>query len=380
MRRGRLLILVAIILLLGVAAVFLWMRRQTPGPSGVAATPAALDRQNVVIAAQDISRGAVIPENGVILAPFPADAVVETMITGDVTQVIGRYARQDIARGLPVTTGMITDEAGDLLGTGSTASVAIPPGYTAIAVPMNRLSGVAYALRDGDSVDVIGTMLMVDLDTDFQTILPNNTAALLSPGDTVATGGVQAEPPSSQLVVEELINSLTAQTVSGGAASPVGNATFDETVGQPFYQVPSEAQRPRLVSQTLIQDITVLHVGNFFYTDERGEEVPNSIGAVPATDALASIPQPPDLITLIVTPQDAVTLNYLVYAGAELSLALRSAADSTVATTEAVTLEYLLNTYNIPVPTKLPYGLEPRIDSLLSPAPQDILVQPAPTQ
>jgi hypothetical protein len=61
-------------------------------------------------------------------------------------------------------------------------------------------------------------------------------------------------------------------------------------------------------------------------------------------------------------------------------LALRPAADTTTATTEAVTLEYLLNTYNIPMPTNLPYGLEPRIDSLLSPTIQDVLPQPAPAQ
>ena len=180
MRRGRTLILIALILLLGVAAAWLFLRgRGSGGGGGAQATPVALDRQNVVIAAQDISRGSVIPENAVILAPFPADAVVETMITNDVSQVIGRYARQDIARGLPITTGMITKQAGDLLGTGSTAAVAIPPGYTAIAVPLNRLAGVAFALRDGDAVDVIGTMLMVDIDPDFQTILPNSSMILL---------------------------------------------------------------------------------------------------------------------------------------------------------------------------------------------------------
>ncbi|MCX6072498.1 MAG: hypothetical protein NTU91_16875, partial [Chloroflexi bacterium] len=75
MRRGRLLILVALILLLAVAAVYLVLKGRGGSIGGAQETPVALDRQNVVIASQDISRGAAIPENGVILAPFPADSV-----------------------------------------------------------------------------------------------------------------------------------------------------------------------------------------------------------------------------------------------------------------------------------------------------------------
>ena len=375
MRLGKLLIVFAIVLILGLVALYAVLNLN----AGEQAAESGPQTTDIVVVTQPIPRGSLITDEALGMQAIPTTDSIGVMFT-DKNLAIGKVARYDLEPGVPLMTSMIADTSAGLVTGGSDTALLIPSGMVAFPIPIDRFSSLAYGLRAGDHVNVIATLLLVEMDSDFQTILPNNTAALLSPGDTVATGGVQAEPPSSQLVVEELINSLTAQTVSGGAASPVGNATFDETVGQPFYQVPSEAQRPRLVSQTLIQDITVLHVGNFFYTDERGEEVPNSIGAVPATDALASIPQPPDLITLIVTPQDAVTLNYLVYAGAELSLALRSAADSTVATTEAVTLEYLLNTYNIPVPTKLPYGLEPRIDSLLSPAPQDILVQPAPTQ
>ena len=375
MRLGKLLIVFAVVLILGLVALYAVLNLN----AGEQAAESGPQTTDIVVVTQPIPRGSLITDEALGMQAIPTTDSIGVMFT-DKNLAIGKVARYDLEPGVPLMTSMIADTSAGLVTGGSDTALLIPSGMVAFPIPIDRFSSLAYGLRAGDHVNVIATLLLVEMDSDFQTILPNNTAALLSPGDTVATGGVQVEPPSSQLVVEELINSLTAQTVSGGAASPVGNATFDETVGQPFYQVPSEAQRPRLVSQTLIQDITVLHVGNFFYTDERGEEVPNSIGAVPATDALASIPQPPDLITLIVTPQDAVTLNYLVYAGAELSLALRSAADSTVATTEAVTLEYLLNTYNIPVPTKLPYGLEPRIDSLLSPAPQDILVQPAPTQ
>jgi hypothetical protein len=67
-------------------------------------------------------------------------------------------------------------------------------------------------------------------------------------------------------------------------------------------------------------------------------------------------------VTLIVSPQDAVTLNYLILAGGKLNLVMRSAGDSLRSTTEPVTLQFILDQYNIPNPAKLPYGLEPRMD------------------
>ena len=370
MRRGRLLILVAIVLLLGVAAVYLVINRLGGGGGGGAQeTPVALDRQNVVIAGQDISRGAKIPENGVILAPFPADSVVETMITGDVNQVIGRYARQDIARGMPITTGMITTEAGDLLGTGSDASAAIPPGMTAIAVPMNRLSGVAYALRDGDSVDVIGTMLMVDLDEDYQSILPNSSMILLGNNTSPLTGYACQEVKASDKGLE-CINP---------EPPPFTRVDTEETTGTQLAIKPSESQRPRLVTQRLVENAIVLHVGSFTVPGEETQtglgSASTAAGAPPTTPQVVTV-RPPDIVTLIVTPQDALTINWAIKSGVDLVLTLRGPKDDTTTETTSVTLKYLVDNYNITVPSKLPYGLEPRLTAPIDPVlPND---QPAP--
>jgi hypothetical protein len=67
-----------------------------------------------------------------------------------------------------------------------------------------------------------------------------------------------------------------------------------------------------------------------------------------------------------------VTLNYLIIAGGKLNLVMRAAGDDQRIATEAVTLQFVLDQYNIPNPAKLPYGLEPRIDTFpayLSPFP-----------
>jgi pilus assembly protein CpaB len=85
------------------------------------------------------------------------------------------------------------------------------------------------------------------------------------------------------------------------------------------------------------------------------------------------------VITLIVTPQDAITLNYLVYSGAQLTMALRSAQDDTRVQTESVTLQFLLEQYNISVPAKLPNSMEPPITNLQPPVLRnDAVATPAP--
>ncbi|MFZ2095839.1 MAG: hypothetical protein WAV05_04290, partial [Anaerolineales bacterium] len=110
-------------------------------------------------------------------------------------------------------------------------------------------------------------------------------------------------------------------------------------------------------------------------TPEPGvEQAPAEAAATPTP-----MPAPPDVITLIVSPQDAVTLNYLIYGGAQLTLVLRNPRDTDVPTTEAVTLSYLLDQYNIPIPVKLPYGFEPAVNELVPPSlPNDNTPTPPP--
>jgi pilus assembly protein CpaB len=123
----------------------------------------------------------------------------------------------------------------------------------------------------------------------------------------------------------------------------------------------------------LLQDVVVLNVGDFpLPGTEAAAEAEPTPTPVPE-EGQAPPPTPvPDVITLIVRPQDAVTLNFILLAqphsAAQLSLALRGADDSSRENTLPVTLGFLLEQYQIPVPAKLPYSLNPRID-VLSPLP-----------
>jgi pilus assembly protein CpaB len=146
-----------------------------------------------------------------------------------------------------------------------------------------------------------------------------------------------------------------------------------------------------MVSQNLLQDAIVLQVGDFSYlAQEEASPAAQGEAAQPTEgeqqqqqqgegEPAAAPPPPPDVITLIVTPQDAITLNYLVYSGAQLTLALRAAQDDTRVQTESVTLQFLLEQYNISVPAKLPNSMEPPVRDLKAPELiNDVRPTPAP--
>jgi hypothetical protein len=157
---------------------------------------------------------------------------------------------------------------------------------------------------------------------------------------------------------------------------------LDPNFQEPFYIVPAERQRPRLVSQMVLQNVLVLHVGVFLLPSEEDGSTSNQ-SALPAQDgATASVIQPPDIITLVVTPQEAVTLTYLLHSGVQMTMTLRGPSDDVSRVeTEAATLQYLLSQYRIPVPAKLPYALEPRLDVIVPPVLKDLYTPaPAPAQ
>jgi pilus assembly protein CpaB len=374
MRRPRILILFALILLLGAAAAyFLLSAGGGNEPEEVQATPEfASDVVFVAIAAQDIARGAAIPEDGIVMSRMPANMVVETMISGPDeegirTRVIGKIARQDIGRGVPITEAMLTDQSGDLLAGGSDASLAIPPGYTAISVPMSRFSGVAYAIKAGDVVDVLITLMIVDVDPDFQSLLPNFVTSLNAPGGT-------AEFPSPSLTGSVQPVTVEEEDESGDYF-PLGKVIEEERTGQPFHVIPQEDQRPRVVTQRLVDSARVLHVGTFPLEGTQTSTQPTpqpeeGVGAPPPQEGQTvqvTTIEEPDIISLIVTPQDALALNWAMKVGAHMTFTLRAPNDTEATETTSVTLQYLIDNYNVTIPSKLPYQLEPRLDELVSP-------------
>jgi pilus assembly protein CpaB len=350
MRRGRIFIYLALILILGMVAVFMfWQKFLRPAElaAGAPAPTPVVDVVNVIVVTQKVPRGGVVEGSVLGMVPIPRDLFIQGMYS-NINEVEGHMAKFDLDAGVPLTSGMLAESAEELSGTGSMAALSIPRGMVAVSIPIDRLASVSYALQPGDHVNVMVTLNMIDLDPDFQSALPNGAASVIAPG----------VPP------EQGNNYLTVRVEGGEGSAVVGKGEALPVIGETIYAIPSESQRPRMVSQSMLQDAIVLNVGDF--TPEGEEAADGQTAETVATEGNQPPEQGeqaetvilPETITLIVSPQDAITLNYLVNLGAELSLALRSAGDETRVATESVTLQFLLEKYNIAVPVKLPYGLE----------------------
>ena len=341
MRRGRILIFLVLIVVIGLALLY-FAFNQFGGLTGVVPpTQAALTE--VYFAAQNIPQGTEITPEMLGTFSIPPENVAEVMFTvGEEGALIGQTARFSLDQGVVITSSMVG--TGPVEISGPAWAVQIPSGMVAAAIPTNRLALVGYGVNDGAHVNVNACMLFVDIDPAFQTVLPNFTAVL-----TGAFAPPEAPPTLSMGV---LTNELPSRQ---------GRVELDPTLQQPLYAVPAEAQRPRLVCQMILQDVVVLKLGNFGVQAPAAD--PNATPS-PAQQQQAT----PDIVTLMVTPQDSISLNYFVYSGAQLTMSLRNPNDTSRFAAESATLTSLLTQYNIALPSKLPYGTQPRVDVLVPPS------------
>jgi len=287
---------------------------------------------------------------------IPPERVAEVEFTvGEESNLVGQTARFTLEQGVIITSSMVG--SGPVEISGPAWAVQIPTGMVAAAIPTNRLATVAYGVNDGAHVNVNACMLFVDVDPSFQSVLPNFTAVVTGTG-----------------FVPEQLPVLSAAVISGGEAAKQGRVELDPTLQQPFYAVPAEPQRPRLVCQMILQDVVVMKLGNF------GFQAPSTDPNVTPSPAQAQQQAAPDIVTLMVNPQDSISLNYFVYSGTMLTMTLRNPNDTSRFAAESATLTSLLTQYNISLPSKLPYAMQPRIDQLVAPALPNDIVTVQPTQ
>ncbi len=358
MRRGTIIILVAIILIIVLVAVV-----ALPGLSNILkpTAPTATVYQ-VYYAQQKIAQGTIVTEELLGTYTLPETSVADVMFKIDEkNSLLGQKAKQDIEQGSIITSGDVVPPDVGLDAGGPAWANIIAAGKNAITIPISRLSAVGYGIADGAHVNVITCMLMVDVDPSYQTVTPNYVSAL--------TGPANVEPAKMPGITVGINNSAVAPQVFPYQ----GRTEVESAFQQGIYIVPSETQRPRPVCQMIIQDVSVLKLGNFPLTTE--QVAANQAAPTPQPGAQqASSGQAPDIVTLVVSPQEAVVLTYLVYTNTPLYLTLRNSGDTARQETESATLQFLLSQHRITVPVKLAYSLTPRVDTLSLPfLPNDIV-------
>ena len=323
----------------------------SPGGAGPGEAPQLIE---VVVSLQTVPRGWQMTEDELAIDLRRAEEVSSNVITS-IDDALGLYARTDIFQGETLTFDSLIGDP-TLIGIEEYGpSSLIPEGYVAQAVPMDRLSSVAYGLAEGDYVDVMATFLIYEIDEEFQTLLENSATFVLQ---SVTPGGEEGEEAQ---VAETLL-----------ILDPFGRF---ETLpnGDLALITPSEEQRPVQVSFVL-QGAKVVQVGPYF--PPAAVAVPTSTptpdpNATPTPEAglvPTPTPPPPDVLLLAMTPQQQLVMKYAVESAANIDFALRGPEDGQVYAVENVDLNYFLRRFNIEPPIDYGYTVSP-VFATVTPAP-----------
>jgi Flp pilus assembly protein CpaB len=255
-----------------------------------------------------------VPPDAVEVRAWPKDEGLPDDVARSLSDVVGKTARVDIPRQWPVSKSSVTTAE---LGAGADMALAIPKGQVAIAVPVRVLSAVANAIQPNDRVDALISLSMVGVIEDSQIKQP-----------VVLVGG------------EDCL----------AGCQPTGE------------------QIPRLVTQYTVQNALVLAVGLWREELPAVEVVQPAEDETPEGGETAQPPEPPNVlqsvtqltvVTMAVSPQDAMVLKWALESNSSIDLVMRSAVDQDIyAQPEAVTLQYMLDRFQISVPPKLPHAPE----------------------
>lgn len=365
-----LLILVLGILLLSVAGVFYLMQQDAPQPAPPAEDPvtngedampivsepeptAPSDLVEVVVSLQTVPRGWQFTENELVLDMRVPGEVGGNVVT-NIEDVVGMYARTDVYQGATLTRDLLAHDITQLALEDFGPASLIPQGFIALAVPLDRLGGVAYALREGDFVDIMITFFFYQIDEQFQTYLQNSAVFFLEEVIQAEEAGEEAETEPELIIIDQFGR---FERLPNGDIAHIG---------------PSELQRPVPISMVL-QNARVIQVG--IYTPD---DVPQPPTPTPTPDPEApetqtdfvTPPEPPDTLLVALSPQQQLLLKYAVESNANISFALRGVNDTQLYAIENVDVEYFLRRFGIEEP--IDFGFS--VDKLI------ITPTPAPTE
>ena len=319
------------------------------------ATPTPPTLMEVVVSLQTVPRGWQMTEAELTTDLRRAELVPDNVLT-DTEQALGMYARTDIFQGETLTENSLIEDP-TLVGVEEYGpSSLIPEGFLAQAVPMSRLSSVAYGMDEGDIVDVLITFYISEIDEEFQTLLQN---AAIFPLAQEPEEGEEGEEPQLNLIVID----------------PFGRF---ETLpnGELAFITPSETQRPIRVAFVL-QAAKVIQVGPWAPVEEVAVPTPSptpdpAVTPTPSAGELpTATPTPPDVVLLALTPQQQLVLKYATEVAADIDFALRPPNDTQIYSIETIDLPSFLGRFGIDLPVDFEFTASPVLVTVTPPSPTD---------
>ena len=357
--RGRRTLLIVIVVIIDLIVVAYFVLNQLRSPEEpdvmVAETVTPPSYIDIVVSAQNpIPRGWQFQsgDGAVSIQQWPADSLPPSGYSSSADQNNNMYAAQNIPMGTPILASMLSE-----------AVIApFPEGRVGYGLPMDIQGGLGWHIQEGDHVDVLAAIKLVNVDAEFQSRLPNLYQALPEPtaeGANLALSGVYGR-------FETLPNGMAGMIMPNG---------------DPY---------PQLVVQLTVQDAIVWHIGAKLEAAEP-TPVPEAVAPAESSEGIFTQAQPEttvpttlptqrgdvELVSLLVTPQDALILKYLYEVGADLDLVIRAPGDTGASITGAVWSRYILDRYQVPqsgfdlpvAPTQMRIPLE--LTPIATPPPAD---------
>lgn len=324
-----------------------------PGVPPPTAT-AVVQYETVVVAARSIPIGERLREDLLLteLRPSSNIALQGGYTYSDPAELVGRVVKTNIVKGQEILAPMLALNPTDLASTGSDLALYVDQGRVAIAFPIDRYSGAAYAMRPGDNVDILMSLPIVELDPDFNTKLPNITQRV----DELALAEGQdfLFPPA----LEGRLELVEPLNLVGEVSGPIGSNPSSLST-----------QVARRVTQLSIQQAQVIWVGTWRDPQELERQADQAAAqaALAAETSEVAVPTPtplpirfdarPDIVVLSMTAQDALSLKWSLERGLDIDLALRSPGDTTVFATNSVSLPMLVDNGALRIPEQSQYGI-----------------------
>lgn len=312
----------------------------------------------VVISNNTIPRGFQLTENELETEIRLIDQVSPNMIT-DIEDAIGLFTRKGVFQGETLTYEALATDLREIGQEDFGPSSLIPPGFVAMSVPYDRVSGVGGGIEAGDSIDILISFLLIPVDEEFQTPLHNSAVLYVNEeievvdenGDVTIQNVripflIEPQGRYEELATGDLANIAPSEAQARGqhVAFVIQNAAVIE-VGQWIPPVPPLLPTPTLSPE---QEEELAETGQ----NPEDLEVTLSELANEVNEAIAALKDPlqADSILIALPPQQQITLKYALETNSSIDFALRGEGDGQLYATENVSLEYVLDRFNIEIP------------------------------
>lgn len=159
----------------------------------------------LVIVKTNIPARSVIDATQLVIKDVPTQGYPQGGFS-TIQNVVGSVALLNLSTGDLVVSAMLerpsSKDLGKEVSAGSTTALTVPDGKRALAIPIGLVSGVGYAVKPGDHVDILVTMDIKDsVPPVTATTLAAQDVLVLSVGESVAGDKAKVDIKSYTLAV-----------------------------------------------------------------------------------------------------------------------------------------------------------------------------------